>query len=363
MAVSRTKRRADAPARRTPAVPVTNTPISPAPRGGDTINWLNAGLMVLACGAAMIAPFHVFLLAYAALGPLHYLTEISWLHDRNYFTRREVPRRWWLSLVGVAIVVLAFGYISSDLLHKPVPPTFEIGLVYLVFGAAAVAIYVSSGFNATIILLALAGGLVIWSGTQAYAVTAYFLVTIVHVFVFTGAFVFYGALKTRSRVAILSLAVFLACAIATVTIPMPFAAPSGRVRELYEGFEQLNGALLRFFGPPGRIYEPSGAAVMRLIAFAYLYHYLNWFSKTSVIKWHEISRMRIGAILAGWAAGEAVYLYDFRMGFALFYVLSMLHVLLEFPLNHRTFVDIAKALRAGRWRAEAKTAPAASLLG
>jgi len=32
-------------------------------------------LMLLSAGAAFILPFEVFLLAYAVLGPLHYLTE------------------------------------------------------------------------------------------------------------------------------------------------------------------------------------------------------------------------------------------------------------------------------------------------
>jgi hypothetical protein len=42
---------------------------------------------------------------------------------------------------------------------------------------------------------------------------------------------------------------------------------------------------------------------MRLIAFAYQYHYLNWFSKTSIIKWHEVTRARAATILrVGWLA-------------------------------------------------------------
>ena len=41
---------------------------------------------MVACGAAIVAPFQIFLLAWAVLGPLHYLAEISWLHDRNFRT-------------------------------------------------------------------------------------------------------------------------------------------------------------------------------------------------------------------------------------------------------------------------------------
>jgi hypothetical protein len=312
------------------------------------INWVNSGLMVLACGAAIAAPFQVFLIAYAVLGPLHYLTEISWLHDRNYFTRGNNPRRWWLTLVALASAVLTFGYVSNDLLGRPISPTFEIALVYLVFAAAAVALYVRRWHNAIGILLVIALGLVFFSSLRTYAVLAYFLVTIIHVLIFTGAFVLYGALKTRSWVAVLSLLIFVSCAIAAATITAPFAAPGERTRELYGGFEQLNSELLRLFGQPQRVYDSAGVGAMRLIAFAYLYHYLNWFSKTSIIKWHEVKRSRVLTILAVWLAGGLAYLYDFRLGFAIFYILSMLHVLLEFPLNHQTFVEIGKSLRVRR---------------
>ena len=53
----------------------------------DKINYLNIGLMFATAVFAFFAPFETFLLAYAFLGPLHYLTEISWLHDRQYFTK------------------------------------------------------------------------------------------------------------------------------------------------------------------------------------------------------------------------------------------------------------------------------------
>ena len=55
-------------------------------------------------------------------------------------------------------------------------------------------------------------------------------------------------------------------------------------------FQGLNAELIKLFrlgsGTSLReVYESgAGLAVMRLIAFAYTYHYLNWFSKTSVIK-------------------------------------------------------------------------------
>src|SRR5262252_6247411 len=42
-------------------------------------------LILLALGLAYVVPFELLLLSYVVLGPAHYATEISWLHDRNFF--------------------------------------------------------------------------------------------------------------------------------------------------------------------------------------------------------------------------------------------------------------------------------------
>lgn len=315
----------------------------------DDVNWLNIGLMAGSCGAAIAAPFQVFLFAYTVLGPLHYLTEISWLHDRNYFTKRQQARRWWLALVYFTILVIAFAYLANDPMQRTVSPLFQIGLIYLVFASAAAALYVRDWLNAVGLLTILALGLAFFRGFATYALAANLLVTIVHVFIFTGAFILYGAIKSKSRVAVLSLLVFVVCAMAAATVAAPFRAPGERVRQLYAGFEYLNRALLQLSGRPPQVYEAMGIGVMRLIAFAYLYHYLNWFSKTSIIKWHEVTRLRAAAILGCWAAGLGIYLLNYRLGFGIFYIMSMLHVFLEFPLNHQTLLDIGRSLRGGRW--------------
>jgi hypothetical protein len=56
-------------------------------RTADTINYVNIGLMMISCVTAYVVPFGLFLFSYTVLGPLHYLTEISWLHDRKYFVK------------------------------------------------------------------------------------------------------------------------------------------------------------------------------------------------------------------------------------------------------------------------------------
>ena len=51
----------------------------------ERLDLLNIGLMGVACAVAFVVPFELFLFSYAILGPLHYLTEISWLHDQKYY--------------------------------------------------------------------------------------------------------------------------------------------------------------------------------------------------------------------------------------------------------------------------------------
>jgi hypothetical protein len=170
-------------------------------------------------------------------------------------------------------------------------------------------------------------------------------VTIVHVFLFTAAFMIYGALRTKSQSGIAALLVLIACAVATLVSSAHWQIPGARIRELYGPFEQLNAVLLQLWHrSPSNIYGSTGAGIMRFIAFAYTYHYLNWFSKTSIIGWHRAARTRIVAIATLSAAAIALYAYNYRIGFAALYALSMLHVMLEFPLNYQTFGNVVRGL-------------------
>src|SRR5262249_46278830 len=150
----------------------------------------------------------------------------------------------------------------------------------------------------------------------------FFLITIIHVLVFTGAFILHGALKSKSRSGLLSLAAFIACVVSFFLYhPDGLSHTVGDyVRHSYSSFKTLNYLLIRLFHlgtgtPVQNIYESSaGLAVMRLIAFAYTYHYLNWFSKTSVIKWHEIPKTRGVLIAFLWLASLALYARSYETG-------------------------------------------------
>ena len=90
----------------------------------DRINHLNTGLIVVAGFAAYALPFELFLFSYAVLGPLHYLTEISWLHDRSYFSHgKETP---WvlLGLTYLAAYPSTVGLAGWSFLHDPTMAAF-----------------------------------------------------------------------------------------------------------------------------------------------------------------------------------------------------------------------------------------------
>jgi hypothetical protein len=76
----------------------------------------------------------------------------------------------------------------------------------------------------------------------------------------------------------------------------------------------------------------------------YTYHYLNWFIKAEVIRGTNISRSRLALVAGASAASTALYFYDYTIGFAVLLAFSLLHVVLEFPLNTLAARQLGEAL-------------------
>lgn len=99
------------------------------------------------------------------------------------------------------------------------------------------------------------------------------------------------------------------------------------------------------FGGMFRAFDlPDVAALTPLIgfaAFAYSYHYLNWFLKTERTGWHRISLRRTALIALLWMICEISWVYDPMIGFYLTVPLSFGHVIMELPLN---FITIRRLL-------------------
>ena len=398
------------------------------------INFLNIGLMLITAVFAFFLPFETFLLAYAFLGPLHYLTEISWLHDRQYFTKGKydfVP----LLLIGVALSYAAFAKdfdFNIDFYKEFVALNLFDKLLVLALFSSLIFAFVKNLVVKIIailfIFIFISGWLAPENATENSKSTTIFALTslvptLIHVYVFTGLFMLFGALKSRSKTGLLSVSAFLIIPIYLV-YGLPVTPKKNYIsdygKEAYyadgDGFFYTNVSIMDHFrlmnepnltnkqyldsiinkdsktnqtpiaerqritdslsdklnqafivpNPESEYYmrpipaklaipieskdyywnyvffSDFGIMLMRFIAFAYMYHYLNWFSKTEVIRWHKVPKIRFVAVLLLWLIACALYAYNYSLGLSFLFFLSFTHVLLEFPLNMVSIVGIGK---------------------
>ena len=400
----------------------------------DKINYLNIGLMLVTMVLAYYFPFETFLFAYAFLGPLHYLTEISWLHDRQYFTKGKydfIP----LLLIGIALSYAAFAkdagfdmefyntFVELGLFDKLLVLALFSSLLFAfvknlpvkIFSILFLFIFISGWFSED-------NKEMNQSSTTVFALTS-LLPTLIHVYVFTGLFMLFGALKSRSKTGLMSVGAFIILPIILIFV-VPVKSKTNYIssygKEAYyadgDGFFYTNVGILDHFNltktpnltnkqyldsivnkkspsnempvaerkrisdslstmlsadfivpnqdseyymkpipvnkaipvNPKDFYWSSvffstfGIMLMRFIAFAYMYHYLNWFSKTEVIRWHKVPKIRFAAVLLIWLSACGLYAYNYALGLSFLFFLSFTHVLLEFPLNMVSIVGIGK---------------------
>lgn len=468
------------------------------------INYLNIGLMLMSALFAFLMPFETFLFAYAFLGPLHYLTEISWLHDKQYFTKGKYDFTF-LLIIGVVLSIAAFANDFKFLNFDLSPPLVDVktdfvswyysmsigdisimlalfsAVLFVLFKniklklASILILYVIVYFSFNLdmdllgifILLALFSAALFvfvknvyiklaciallyfgiyynynadWFGLDTefltqedvsaakseknqfknssviFALTS-LVPTLIHVYVFTGLFMLFGALKSRSKTGLLSIAFFIGIPLLLVfSLPVKSEGNylSNYGKEAYyadgTGFFNTNVSIMRQFELSKNMsnndyidyfvkdsvekqrmvvmfkdslnkdfiiqneehpyylkpialadvkqgsykdnwwsavfLSSAGLMLMRFIAFAYLYHYLNWFSKTEVIRWHKVPKVRFIGVVTLWVISCGLYVYDYAIGLSFLFFLSFTHVLLEFPLNITSIIGIGKETRS-----------------
>jgi hypothetical protein len=456
----------------------------------DKINYVNIGLMAITAVLSFFLPFETFLFAYAFLGPLHYLTEISWLHDRQYFSKGKYDFVVLLTigvLLSIAAFASDFGY-DWEIYNQFIDLNLSDKLIVFALFSAILFALVKNVFVKILSCLFLFVFVSGWlskdnavsneSSTAIFTLTS-LVPTLIHVYLFTGLFMLYGALKSRSKSGLWQMVAFVIFPLALVfLIPVDKekSAPSDYGKRAYyaegNGFHNTNLSILSHFKlpeltnndyvnyvlkdpnyipdsikyafvldkmyPGGKVkvnekdtsvsyglngpkyqdiewsvtnpipkpeksyldsifpiekqkfidaqaapflarkndpiivddpespyymktitiaqlfpsshpaifnwiyYSQIGIMLMRFIAFAYLYHYLNWFSKTEVIRWHKVPKVRFIAVIVLWLAAGGFYIYDYGLGLSVLFFLSFTHVLLEFPLNIVSIIGIGK---------------------
>jgi hypothetical protein len=299
--------------------------------------------MLAALLLAFVLPFELVVFSYAVLGPAHYLTEISWLHERSYF----LPNRFFaMALLGAtALMVFLRGNFGAT----------SFILIFLLSVCAALAFTADRTSRAIIA----GAGSILGLAVASYGPAAFFIAimipSLVHVSLFTLIFIWIGYLHSGSRFQLLLACVYVSSVTLILLYP-PAADQSGEMAKLasryFGGLSEALGDVL------GKENIPLDGRLAGLLSFVYTYHYLNWFIKVRVISWHKIPKPRLLGIAALSAAATGLYLYDYGLGLKLLFCLSLLHVVLEFPLNAISWRQLVTRTTAADMRRGVTISPA-----
>lgn len=323
------------------------------------IDILNVILIVLSLYAAFHIPFGLFIFSYVFLGPLHYLTEINWLKEKEYFLGKANYSYFFMFiglLLSIPFVTKIPGYAENTVnetvhnslqaLGKFADELYSIALISaisLLFFKKLLHALLVAIIGATFAIFALN-----YAPSAALAISI-FVPTLIHVYIFTALFMIYGNIKNKSMPGLISIILMFIVPLVIYSAkidPAEYYDVSNYTKNSYidSNFGILSSVIAKYIMPEGTTYNflsVLGIKIQIFIAFAYTYHYLNWFSKTSIIRWNKgMSKSKIRTIIAIWLISISIYSYNFKIGFVLLSFLSVLHVLLEFPLNAITIKEL-----------------------
>jgi hypothetical protein len=317
----------------------------------NNIDNANFFLVLGTFALAIIIPFELFLFAYAILGPIHYLSEIAWLDKKNFFLKSSSQRIFFV-LMAIFVAILFFIKFYSDNFFKVEFSEKYINnyistLTFITFCGAGILCFQSSFTKIFLLFLGVIFVASIFKNVFFYEVFCnVLLVTVIHVWLFTAIFMLNGAITSKSRYNLITFVIFLVCSFALFFIQNTHYEISNFVHNILsvKNFTSMNNSISNIFSLKQRNDLGGNNSVQSFIAFAYTYHYLNWFSKVEIIKWHKLPKQKMMAVLGFYLVILIFYGIDYRLGFFITIFLSVAHVFLEFPLNFLSFRDLKKHL-------------------
>ena len=259
-------------------------------------DYINIGLMLFSCGLAFVLPFELFLFSYAVLGPLHYLTEISWLHQRNYFSTGKKD----YTILIVLCLLISLGVVFHDVfimrnkfvgvfsaetladIMKVYSKWFPLCILSALVGSIGLVLFKKVIPKIIMFVVGIGIGYLFRDTSFTKLLVGIFVPTLIHVYVFTALFMLYGAIKTKSIPGVVSVVVLILCALSFYFIQY---VPEGfNVSEyvknsiLKTGFSSVNVTVIKIFKSgvitQFDVFESrKGLMIQRFIAFAYTYHY------------------------------------------------------------------------------------------
>lgn len=326
---------------------------------------LNVILIIVSLALAFNLPFELFLFSYAFLGPLHYLTEINWLKEKNYFLK-ETKWMWLFVFCAFLVTLPVFLKLewvtqqitapwltkSADFLNKS---TDEVLVAAIIIALGLIYFKQKKALFLFLIPTLIAVIFALNAFPDVSIGMAVFIPTIIHVYLFTLLFMIYGTINSKSTPGIIAIVLI-------ILVPFIIMASKININEYFplkestvskfngSNFGILNFSLAKFFASKQdgdfNFQSVIGIKTQIFIAFAYTYHYLNWFSKTSIIGWNKnLSKIKVTTILVIWVISAALYIYSFKVGFITLLLLSLIHVFLEFPLNMTSIKGIVAKVK------------------
>ncbi len=301
----------------------------------NKVEIINCLMLLLSVAAACFLPFETFLFSYAVLGPLHYLTELQWLKKKDFF----IPETKIFPFIILFVFTTLLLFLNYYIFYIQITREIAGVILSLLFALCISYIVLSDSGRARVFLLGftLLLGVVYFVKPVFIIVVGLFLPTIIHVYIFTLLFMIAGYLKSSNIFALTGVLMLLSAPLLIYFFPLEHLAASDiNSEKIYNstGFKIINEWLALLFGNNTAVDTEVIIKVQIFIAFAYSYHYLNWFSKTSVIGWAKTLELKKMILILGiWILSIALYLYNYQTGLMVLFILSMIHVLAEFPLN------------------------------
>lgn len=294
------------------------------------LDQVNLGLVLVSFVVAHLVPIELLVIVYIFVGPAHYLTEISWLHERQYFTKFR-----WDSLILVGLGLAIFVLYDLGYQYIILVVTFFLAISMALTSRWAVRIGSTALASIAAILLIAFETPTVWFFV--------FLPNLIHIVVFTSMFILVGALRNNSRFGFATLAALILC---SFTFFAPTNIHIGSSAYGLENVALIQGMYEGLFDVfQVGMDDPFSRNLIGFVAFVNTYHYLNWFSKTGVIRWHQVPASRLAAVGFVYAISIGLYLYDYALGFKVLLLLSFLHVVLEFPLNALSTVEAGRLIK------------------
>jgi hypothetical protein len=315
------------------------------------VDKLNILLILFSLIIAITFPFKLFLFSYAFLGPIHYLTEINWLSKNGYFIQNNIWKQFYLFLI-IIVTLLAFLKFSIHIPENILSyHNIDILLIIILLFSSSFILFKKTFY----IIISLLGSILIALLLDTYdnrmiIYLGLFIPSLIHVFLFTLFFMIYGAIKSNSKIGYFCCLLLILASIYIILIDIsPYDYKLSKyTSDMFKStsMQKIINFSTNIFGTEEKEYYINklttiGVKTQIFIAFSYTYHYLNWFSKTSIIGWKtSLSKNNYLLIIFIWLISIALYITNYETGYAALFILSFIHVLLEFPLNFITIKEV-----------------------